>query len=265
MKFRLLGPFEILSDDGKPFALRSPKVRQVLALLLAQPRAVVPVETLMSELWGEHPPRSALTTLQTYVYHARKAFSHESVAPGRDLLVTSPPGYRMDVHDHEVDSIVFEDLINQVRTKLRNRNYEAASRQLRQALTMCRGRVLANIEVGQVLSAHAAYLEELRLRATELSIETDIRLGRSRELVPTLRALVKEHQLNEWFHGQLISILTVSGRRAEALKAYQDLRRILDDELGLEPSDELQRLQHVVLNSPSPDMLDMMRPQSVHA
>ncbi|MFD7912041.1 BTAD domain-containing putative transcriptional regulator [Streptomyces sp. NPDC059752] len=182
---------------------------------------------------GEHPPRSALTTLQTYLYHARKAFSHESVAPGRDLLVTSPPGYRMDVHDHEVDSIVFEDLVN--------------------------------IEVGQVLSAHAAHLEELRLRATELSIETDIRLGRCRGLVPTLRALVKEHQLNEWFHGQLISILTVSGRRADALKAYQDLRRILDDELGLEPSDELQRLQHVVLNSPSPDTLDMMRPQSAHA
>ncbi|MFJ8957547.1 BTAD domain-containing putative transcriptional regulator [Streptomyces sp. NPDC102381] len=265
MRFSLLGPFEILSDDGRPFALRSPKVRQVLALLLAQPHAVVPVETLISELWGQHPPRSALTTLQTYVYHARKAFGHESIAPDRDLLITSPPGYRMAVHDHEVDSIVFENLINQVRTELRSDNDEAAARHLRQALGMCRGRVLANIEVGEVLSAHVTYLEELRLRATELSIETDIRLGRHRELVPTLRALVKEHQLNEWFHGQLISILSISGRRAEALKAYQDLRRILDDELGLEPSEELQRLQHAVLNMGVDSMRDLMRPYSVHA
>ncbi|MEU2261242.1 AfsR/SARP family transcriptional regulator [Streptomyces sp. NPDC019645] len=263
MRFSLLGPFEITTDDGKPFALRSPKVRQVLALLLAQPGGVVPVETLIGELWGEHPPRSSLTTLQTYIYHARKAFGREGVAPGRELLVTAPPGYRMDVLDHEVDSIVFEDLVNRGRAELRDGNDEAASRHLRQALSMGRGRVLSNIEVGDVLSAHVAYLEELRLRATELSIETDVRLGRHRELIPELRALVKEHQLNEWFHGQLISILSVSGRRAEALKAYQNLRRILDDELGLEPSDELQRLQYEVLNSSGPEPMRLLRPSPV--
>ncbi|MEU3977700.1 AfsR/SARP family transcriptional regulator [Streptomyces bacillaris] len=249
MRFSFLGPFEITVDDGRPFTLRSPKVRQVLTLLLVQPNDVVPVETLMKELWGENPPRSSLTTLQTYIYHARKAFAREGASAHRELLVTSPPGYRMDVQGHEVDGIEFEELVNRGRVEFREGEDERASRHLRKALGMCRGRILANIETGEVLAAHVAYLEELRLRATELAIEAEIRLGRHRELIPELRTLVKEHPLNEWFHAQLISILGVSGRRGEALKAYQDLRGILDDELGLEPSDELQRLQYEVLNS----------------
>ncbi|MFG1950391.1 BTAD domain-containing putative transcriptional regulator [Micromonospora sp. NPDC048830] len=259
MQFRLLGPLEISTDDGRPFRLRSPKVRQVLALLLAKTHGVVPVEALIRELWGDHPPRSALTTLQTYVYHARKAFAAEAVgAPGRQLLVTCPPGYRMEVEDHEVDSIMFEQLIERSRRELRNGQDEAAAQHLRQALDMCHGAVLANIPAGDALVAHIVYLEELRLRATELYIETNIRLGRHRELIPELRTLVKEHQLNEWFHGQLITILSLAGRRAEALNAYQDLRGILDSELGLEPSEELKRLQHEVLTSSSVDMFRLV-------
>ncbi|MFJ4185094.1 BTAD domain-containing putative transcriptional regulator [Kitasatospora sp. NPDC089509] len=249
MRFSLLGPFEITGDDGRLFALRSPKVRQVLALLLARSGRIVPVESLITELWGDHPPRSAQTTLQTYVYHARKEFVRQCGAGAPGLLVTSAPGYLMDVADHEVDAVLFEQLIEQGRAHLRDGRPESASRSLRRALEMCRGPILSDISTGDVLAAHVVYLEELRLQATELGIEADIRLGRGREIIPELRSLVKEYQLNEWLHGQLISALGIAGRRAEALAAYQDLRSVLDRELGLEPSVEIQRIHHEVLNS----------------
>lgn len=249
MRFSLLGSFEITSDDGKPCTLRSPKVRQVLALLLARANEIVPVDALIQELWGDSPPRSALTTLQTYVYHARKAFAQEGLATAdRPLLVTSPPGYRMEMEDGEVDVAVFEEHVRQARTALREGNDESAVRLLNDALGLWRGSVLADLLTGDVLTSHIAYLEEVRLRAVELRIEAGIRLGHRRELVPELYSLVKEHPLNEWFHGQLISILSLSGRRGEALEAYRNLRDLLNDELGLDPSPELQRLQQEVLN-----------------
>ncbi|WP_228993354.1 AfsR/SARP family transcriptional regulator [Streptomyces sp. DH8] len=249
MRFSLLGSFEITTGSGTPCTLRSPKVRQVLALLLARANEVVPVDALIQELWGDSPPRSALTTLQTYVYHARKAFAQEGLTtPTRPLLVTCPPGYRMEVESGELDVALFEERIREARNKLREGDDETALRLLSDALGMWRGRVLADILAGDVLTSHIAYLEELRLRTIELRIETSIRLGHRRELVAELRSLVKDHPLNEWFHGQLISILSLSGRRGEALEAYRNLRQLLNDELGLDPSAELQRLHQEVLN-----------------
>jgi tetratricopeptide (TPR) repeat protein len=111
---------------------------------------------------------------------------------------------------------------------------------------------LANVPAGRLLEAHVVRLEETRIRALELRIRADIALGRERELIPELRALVVEYPLNEWFHGQLIGALHQAGRRAEALQAYQQVRAILDEELGLAPSPELQQIQHAVLASEPP-------------
>ncbi|GGX91758.1 AfsR/SARP family transcriptional regulator [Streptomyces hiroshimensis] len=250
MRFNLIGPFEIVTGDGRPPHLPStPKVCQTLALLLTRPNEIVTSESLIQELWGETPPRSALTTLQTYIYHARKMFIAERLVPAeRALLITQPPGYLIRVEDHEVDIKIFERLVLQGKTALENGRPEAAVQRLEQALALWRGPALSNIPAGDVLTGRIVHLNELRIRALELRIEAELQLGRQRESIPLLRALVNDYPLNEWFHGQLISALNHSGRRAEALQAYQSLRRILNDELGLEPSPELQRLQLDVLN-----------------
>ncbi|MEV4659274.1 AfsR/SARP family transcriptional regulator [Micromonospora sp. NPDC049301] len=249
MRFKLLGPLEIVADSGKACTLSTPKVCQVLALLLIRPNEIVSVSSLVEELWADAPPRSAVTTLQTYVYHARRIFARQELAPpGRTLLVTRPPGYLIDVAEDEVDAAVFVRLTKQGRTLLDEGRLEEASRVLREALDLWGGAALANITAGTVLRGQITHLEELKIRAIELRMEAEQRLGRYRELIPELRALVNAYPLNEWFHAQLITALNRSGRRAEALQAYHDLRRILDEELGVLPTPEIQQLQFELLN-----------------
>jgi DNA-binding SARP family transcriptional activator len=252
MRFKLLGPLEIVMDDESTVILSASKLGQVLGLLLIRSNEIVSVDSLLQELWGDEPPRSALTTLQTYVYHARRMFAREGFAATRTLLVTRPRGYLIEVEPDEVDAKVFERLVKQGRALLDESRTEEASDRLRTALDMWRGPALASISVGEVLQAHVAHLGELRIRAVELRIQAEKQLGRHRELIPELRSLVVAYPLNEWFHGQLINALYRSGRRAEALQAYQNLRRILKEELGVEPTAEIQRLQQEVLN-PGPE------------
>ncbi|MEV7618209.1 BTAD domain-containing putative transcriptional regulator [Streptomyces sp. NPDC089799] len=254
MRFNLIGPFEIVTDDGRIYRPGTPKVCQTLALLLTRPNEIITAESLIQELWGERPPRSAVTTLQTYVYHARRMFVNEGLAdPDRQLIITSPPGYAIQVDDSEVDVRVFEALVNQARIRLADGEAAPALRTARQALDMWRGPALANFPAGDVLIGHIAHLEELRIRAYEIRIEAENLLGLHRESIPELRRLINDYPLNEWFHTQLIAALGATGRRAEALQAYQNVRRLLADELGLEPSLELKRLQLRLLNPESAD------------
>jgi DNA-binding SARP family transcriptional activator len=138
------------------------------------------------------------------------------------------------------------------KTLLEEGRPEQASQRLREGLALWRGPALANITPGRLLEGHVAHLEELRIRAIELRIRADSALGRHRELIPELRSLVSAHPLNEWLHGRLIDALHRAGRRGEALMAYRSLRAALNEELGLEPSGELQRLQRQVLTAEQP-------------
>ncbi|MGW1075594.1 AfsR/SARP family transcriptional regulator [Streptomyces sp. NPDC002537] len=243
MRFNLIGPFEIVSDDGRVYRPGTPKVCQTLALLLTRPHEIVTAESLIQELWGERPPRSAVTTLQTYIYHARRMFQNEGLtAPGRPLIVTTPPGYAIQVEDSEVDIRVFEKLVKRARGHLGNGDAPSALRTVREALELWRGPALSNFQAGDVLQGHIVHLEELRIRAFEIQIEAEEQLGRHRESIPELRRLISQYPLNEWFHTQLIAALGAAGRRAEALQAYHHVRRLLADELGLEPSVELREL-----------------------
>ncbi|GLZ38912.1 AfsR/SARP family transcriptional regulator [Actinokineospora sp. NBRC 105648] len=247
LKFKVLGPLEIRLPDGRVLVPGSAKVCKVLSLLLLQ-NEVTSVDLFIRELWGDEPPRSCLTTLQTYIYHTRRMFDRDlAIGPGGPVLVTRPPGYELLVADEQVDAKHFERLVRQGRAALDLDRVEQAAALLRQALELWRGPALANISGGDVLSGHITHLEELRIRATELRIEADKRLGRRRDLIPELRALVVSYPLNEWFHLQLMTELQHCGRRAEALQAYHDLRRILDEELGLEPTAEVRRLQRDLL------------------
>lgn len=248
MQFRVLGQVEI-SNVGKPVALNRSKMGQMLCLLLVRNNETVSVDTLIEELWAERAPRSALTTLQTYVYHARKLFTKDLRFPDADrILVTRPSGYAVEVDESAVDANVFQRLVRQGTCALDCDDVESAVTVLSDALRLARGPAFAGMPIGSVLDAHVTYLQELRLVAIGLRIEAHLRLGRHREVVPELRALVGEYPLNEGFHAQLISALHECGRRAEALQAYQHLWRVLDTELGVAPNADIRRLHHQLLD-----------------
>lgn len=254
MQFSLIGPFGIVTDEGETFAPNAPKLCQLLAVLALRPREPVAMGTLVKELWGQEAPAGAARTLQTHIYHARRMLGGLGIVPPeRQLLVTQAPGYRLDVADEEVDVCRFERLVQQAQARLDSGDPQRAAEGLKEALALWRGPALSNVPVGEVLLGQVARIDELRIRALELRAETELRLGRHREFLPELRSLVSNHPLHEWLHGQLITALHRSGRRAEALEAYQNLYRILKRELGLVPSPELQRLQSQILGQSGPD------------
>ncbi|USQ84007.1 AfsR/SARP family transcriptional regulator [Streptomyces phaeoluteigriseus] len=265
MQFHLIGPFRITTDEGETFAPKAPKVCQMLAVLALQPREPVAAETLVRELWGENPPSGAPRTLQTHVHHARRMLHDAQVTnEKRKLLLTQAPGYFLDLARDEVDACVFEELVRLAQQELLQEAPERAAAHLDRALGLWRGPMLSNVPVAGVLSGRMAHMEELRIRALELRVETQFRLGRYREILPELRILVNDHPLHEWFHGRLISALHRAGRRAEALQAYQNLYSVLRRELGLSPSEELQRLQADILNaSTDGPLLHRCRPKAL--
>lgn len=249
MKFRLSGPFELVTDDRRVYTPKAPKISRLLALLALQPRTTVTTGTLIQELWGENPPAGAPRTLQTHVYHARRMLAGiRTCPPGRQLLVTKGPGYRLDVEDDDVDARTFELLVHRAQTELDAHLLDAASHHVTQALRLWRGPLLGNLPVGVILGCRAVRMEELRIRAYELRVEIADAHGRLRHMLPDLRTLVDEYPLHEWFHGQLIRTLHQVGRRGEALQAYQNLYAVLRAELGLEPSAELKRLHAEILD-----------------
>jgi DNA-binding SARP family transcriptional activator len=209
---------------------------------------------MIEELWGPTPPQSAVTIVQTYIYHLRKIFAAEKLdPPGKPLLATKPPGYLLQAGPEQVDVEVFERLVRQGRDLKDKDHPHQAAAILSQALDMWTGPALADVPQGTLLQAHAVHLEERRINALELRIQLDVTLGKHRELIAELRSLTCAHPLNEWFHGQLIAVLTRSGRRGEALQAYEDLRALLSEELGVDPSPALQRLQLQVLSLGGPE------------
>ncbi|WP_103936945.1 AfsR/SARP family transcriptional regulator [Thermomonospora echinospora] len=246
-EFRILGSLE-LNAAGAVHPLRGPKIGKVLALLLVHANQVVDIDTLIEELWDAEPPVTAVSTVRTHVYHLRRRLEqvlgpHEA----ESMLLTRPPGYLLRLREDQLDADRFARLHREGQTLLGEGRAQDAMDRLDQALGLWRGQVLADVAKGRRLSGQAARLTELRTRCLELRIDAAMRLGRHRELVPDLRDLVAAHPLNEWFHARLIVALNKAGRRGEALRAFHDLRDVLGEELGLEPSDELRRLQRDIL------------------
>jgi DNA-binding SARP family transcriptional activator len=250
MRFNVLGPLQLITDHGHQIQLQAPKVCQVIGFLLLNANETVSIDLLIDELWGERPPSTAITTLQTYIYNARKTF-HRELGPdrARSLLITRAPGYVMAIDPEELDITAFRRRVAAARSLAGQRRYNEVVSTLDSALELWRGPVLGNVPAGALITAHASGLAEQRLRAIELRIQTLMDTGAHRELVADLRSLTVAHPFHEWFHEQLIRALFRSGRRAEALQSVRELRVLLAEELGLEPSDEVQRLQHEVLAS----------------
>jgi SARP family transcriptional regulator, regulator of embCAB operon len=249
MQFSLLGTLEVLEDD-RSLTPTAAKPRQVLALLTVNASAMVSAEQLIDELWPDGPPTRAKTTVQTYVYQLRKLLGRSFVSSrGKEVLVTRPAGYVLAVPREHVDIFRFQRLVEDGRNALRRGDPSRASDLLREALGLWRGPVLADVCRGPNLEGHTAFLEELRMEALSLRIEADLETRRHREIVGELRLLVTMHRLHEWLYVRLMQALHRSGRRGEALEVYQQLRRLLEEELGLEPSSDAKQLQHQILAS----------------
>lgn len=243
MYFGILGPLELRTESGLRTP-RGPKLRKILALLILRSNQIVEIDSLVEELWDGDPPRTAVNTLRTHLYHLRGILELESsAATTKEMLVTRPSGYLLHVEENQLDLPRFIQLSDQGRALLRSGRVDEAADTLGLALAQWRGRCLADMPHGRILAAHVSRLTELHISALELRIEADLHLGRHRELIAELRNLTMTHPLNEWFHARLITALHRSGRRGEALLACRALRQILNEELGVEPSPEVQRLQ----------------------
>lgn len=247
MDFTLLGGMEIRSDErgGIPSA---PKQRQVLAMLLLNANKVTYVDELSDELWGDRPPVSRHTTLQTYVYQLRRRLESPS---RRTTIVTRPLGYMLQVPDGSIDVLEFQAKIEQAARRLEFEP-DVAAELLEGALSLWRGPALADVVCGSVLTGYVTQLDELRICATELLIEARMNTGHYRELVAELKRLVHTYPFHENFHAQLVRALSMSGRRQEAIAAYRSVRSMLRSELGIDPSPCLDEALQLALNGPRP-------------
>ena len=239
MEFRILGPLEI-RQNGRSLPCKGAKQRLLLATLLLHPNEVVSSDRLIDALWGEDPPPTAAKALQVHVSQLRRLLE-----PG--LLVTRPPGYELRVGDGQLDLPAFEAQAAEGRAAAASGRAERASALLGDALALWRGPPLADLTFEEALRAEISRLEELRLAVLEDRIGADLALGRHSELVPELEGLAGAHPLRERLRWQLMVALYRSGRQADALEVYRQTRRLLVDELGLEPSRELKALEERIL------------------
>ena len=242
-EFCLLGP---LTVRGSGAAVPVPQRRQraLLAVLLLQPGHAFSAARLAELLWGPgEPPPSAEATVRNYVKRLRRAFA----VAGLDRIVTSPGGYLIRVEPGELDITVMQQALAAAHDAARQGDWQQASHQAGAALRLWRGDPLADVDLPE-LAAEAGRLAELRLQAHELRAEAGLNLGRHAELLPELRQLAAASPLRERLHGLLILALYRSGRRADALAAYQAARDLLVHELGSEPGPELQALHRLVLS-----------------
>jgi DNA-binding SARP family transcriptional activator len=252
--------------NGVSITPTAPKPRQVLALLALHADRVVPVVALTEELWDTTPPRSARTTLQTYILQLREliavalhkderegAQGHSERRVAKNVLVTMPGGYLLSSGEGrgEVRSDVrtFERLAGTGYRAMDAGDFAGAARQLREALALWSGTAFADVQAGAQLAMEIKRLEESRLCALDQRIEADLRLGRHRELLAELTVLVNRYRTHESLHAQFMLALRRSGRRGEALDVYQRLRATLVRDLGLEPSPGLRRLQQSILTA----------------
>ena len=226
MEFRILGPLEVV-EDGRPVELGGQKQRALLAVLLLHPNEVVSQDRLIDALWNGAPPDTAHKALQVHVSQLRKLI-------GKERLETRPPGYLLRVADDELDLSLFQRLRGEGR--------------LTEALALWRGPPFSDFAYHGFAQAEIARLEDQRLACLEEQVDQELDAGRHGELTGELEALVAQHPLRERLRGQLMLALYRSGRQAEALNAYQEARRALVDELGIEPSRELRELHQAILN-----------------
>jgi predicted ATPase/DNA-binding SARP family transcriptional activator len=241
MEFRILGPLEVASEQTL-LDLGAPRVRLLLALLLVRGGEVVSADRLIEDLWDGDPPETGRHTMQGCVYRLRQALAADAWR-----LETRLPGYQLKVSADELDARRFQQLAQQGRDALAGGRPAVAAGLLQEALGLWRGPALADLLDASALAGERARLEGMRLTVLEDRVEADLAVGRHAGLVAELERLVAEHPFRERLWGQLMVALYRAGRQAEALQAFRRAREVLGEELGLEPSPWLTRLQEQML------------------
>jgi DNA-binding SARP family transcriptional activator len=250
VRFRILGPLEIASDDGRPVAIGGKRVGVLLAALLLHRGELVPADRLIEELWGAESPDDPRGALQAAASRLRKAI-------GADRLVSRAGGYAVVVRPGELDADQFEALAREGRQLLDAGDCASAAARLREALALWRGPALVDFAYESFAQSEISRLEELRLAALEDRLEADLGAGGHGHVVAELEALVAGHPLRERFRAQLMLALYRSGRQAEALAAYRSARNTFVEELGLEPGAALQGLERAILaHDPALDLAE---------
>ena len=235
MDFRILGPIEVF-DRGAGLPLGGRNQRALLAVLLLHADEVVATDRMIEALWGERPPRTALTSLQNSVSQLRKLL-------GPERILTKPPGYVLRLRDDLVDV----DRVRKLAEDARAAEPDRRASLLLEAESLWRGQPLADFTYDGFAQTPIAQLEELRLSVIEERIDAELEAGRHAALLGELEGRVAEHPLRERLRGQLMLALYRSGRQADALHAYQDARRVLLQDLGIDPGPALQRLHGAIL------------------
>lgn len=247
VRVRVLGPLQVVVD-GEDLALGGPKQRTVLAVLALESNRVVSVERLVTALWGDEPPTRAVATLQVHVSNLRRALDPAADALGREqVLVTRPPGYVLELPDGCHDLATVERLVAEARDAVHRGALADAAERYADAVAMWRGEALADLLDEPYVATLVTRLHELRAGLDEERLDVGLAMGRHHDLLPELHRLVDEDPLNERRRALLMVGLFRAGRQVQALDVYRDVRRRLGDELGLEPSRELQDLEGRIL------------------
>jgi predicted ATPase/DNA-binding SARP family transcriptional activator len=247
VKVCVLGRIGVVADGGE-VVLGATREAGLLADLLVHAGEVVPAARLIDDLWRGDPPPGASATLQTYVKNLRRMLE-----PGRaageasEVLLTRRPGYLLAIDQVEFDAACFERMVEQGRAHLAERAPGQAGERLREALALWRGPAYGELAAESYVQAEAARLDELRMVAVEARVEADLALGRHAELCGELEAFVTKHPYRERLWGQRMLALYRAGRQSDSLRAYQQIRLLLGDELGIEPSEALRDLEEAIL------------------
>ncbi|MFT2014890.1 BTAD domain-containing putative transcriptional regulator [Streptomyces sp. 796.1] len=259
LRIGVLGPMEV-RERGENRTPSAPMARRALAVLLIHANRLVTTSALIEELWEDEPPRLARKTVQTYVYQLRRAL--QSASGPTDRLETCPNGYRINLLVDELDLWEFERRVTQARRALGKGDALSVVATLRSALALWRGDPFAGLEAGPVLAARITQISEARISALELRIEAELQLGRHRSLLGELRQLTAAHPVHEEFTAQLMRAAYRADQRSMALDAFTRLRRNLVEDLGIDPSERLQKLQWDVLNETLESDQPPLRPES---
>jgi len=242
VQFGLLGPVSLAQDDVL-LPIPAPKPRALLTILLLHANQVVSADALADALWEGRPPARATAALHNHVRRLRSSLGEGAA----DRVRQQSGGYLVEVHPGELDTERFATLCASGTSAARELRWGKASEDLTAALALWRGEPFADLpEIGADFRHR---LLDSRLQALEGRVEADLALGRHREVVNELRALIREQPLREVFHGQLMLALYRADRQAEALDAFRLLRKTLIDELGVEPSAPVQELHCRILNA----------------
>ena len=246
MDFGLLGPLRV-RDGTRHVFVSAPRQRVLLAALLLSAGRVVSLDTLTETLWEDGSPAGARGALHSAVQRLRSTLG----PAGASLIETRPPGYLIKAEDVGLDIREFSELATRGHAAAEAGTWAEAASLLREALGRWRGEPLEDVPSQVLRNREVPPLADQRLHALAARIDADLHLGRHGEVVAELRQLIAEHPLQEQFHAQLMLSLYRAGRQADALAAYQVVRRVLADQLGIDPGPELRLLHQRILGADS--------------